>query len=524
VSSPAQAGSGDEPLHPFRRPMGVETEYGLVPGDSRIVDPSVLSALLVTAYARAVTSGRGRWNYGDESPLRDLRGFEIARTDAAADTRADDDPGTVNAVLTNGARFYVDHAHPEYSAPETSSPRSALRYDKAGELVLRRAAAEVVAQGGPPITLYKNNTDGKGASYGTHENFLLRRSTPLQQVVSGLTPFLVSRQVICGAGRVGLGPTGNLPGFQLMSRADFIEAEVGLETTIRRPIVNTRDEPHADARLWRRLHLIIGDANLSETAGFVKLATTSLVISMIEADALGPASVHLVRPVTAVRAVSHDTTLTEPLETDDGRRLTALDLQHSYLEAARAFVSERYPDDGELGDLLELWQDLLDTLRTDPLLLADTLDWPAKLSLLERYRDRDGLHWDHPKLALIDLQYSDLRPERGLYHRLESLGRMRHLLSDDEIADAEATPPADTRAWFRGECIRRFGNDVVVASWDSLVFDAGPGMPLHRVPTIDPLRGTRELTKELLDGSASVQQLLARLDNVSTQPVGSNPD
>ncbi len=431
----SQADDGTGPLHPFRRPMGVETEYGLAPGDSRITDPSVLSALLVTAYARAVDAGRGRWNYGDESPLRDLRGFEIARSDAPPDTYADDDPGTVNAVLTNGARFYVDHAHPEYSAPETTSPRGALVFDKAGELVLRRAAAEVLVQGGPPITLYKNNTDGKGASYGTHENFLLRRSTPLASVVTGLTPFLVSRQVICGAGRVGVGPTGNIPGFQLSSRADFIEAEVGLETTVRRPIVNTRDEPHADARLWRRLHLIIGDANLSETAGFLKLATTSLVISMIEADELGPAAMRLSRPVGAVREVSHDTTLTHTVELDDGRRLTALDIQQAYLEAARVFVLDRYPDDTELGDLLDLWQRLLDMLRTDPLSLADTLDWTAKLALLEQYRDRDGLEWDHPKLALIDLQYSDLRPERGLYHRLASLGRMRHLLSDAEITD-----------------------------------------------------------------------------------------
>ena len=514
----SQADGDTEPLHPFRRPLGVETEYGLVPGDSRVTDPSVLSALLVTAYARALHSGRGRWNYGDESPLRDLRGFEVASGEAPADISSDD-PGTVNAVLTNGARFYVDHAHPEYSAPETASPRAALVYDKAGELVLRRAAAEVLAQGGPPITLYKNNTDGKGASYGTHENFLLRRNTPLASVVSGLTPFLVSRQVFCGAGRVGLGPTGGAPGFQLSSRADFIEAEVGLETTVRRPIVNTRDEPHADARLWRRLHLIIGDANLSETAGFAKLATTSLVISMIEANALGPAALRLTRPVAAVRAVSHDLTLRQLLDLDDGRHLTALDIQQSYLEAAHSFVADRHPDDAELAGLLGLWQRLLDTLATDPLSLADTLDWTAKLALLEQYRDRDGLSWDHPKLALIDLQYADLRPERGLYHRLSALGRIRHLLSDAEIATAERTPPEDTRAWFRGECIRRFGDDVVVASWDSLVFDAGPGRPLHRVPTMDPLRGTRALTEDLLDGSASVQQLLARLDD-GTSAVG----
>jgi proteasome accessory factor A len=336
-------------------------------------------------------------------------------------------------------------------------------------------------------------------------------------VVTGLTPFLVSRQVFGGAGRVGLGPTGGMPGFQLSSRADFIEAEVGLETTVRRPIVNTRDEPHADARLWRRLHLIIGDANLSETAGFLKLGSTSLVISMIEADELGPAVMRLAAPVGAVRAVSHDTTLKQTVELDDGRRVTALDIQESYLEAASAFVLDRHPEDSDLAGLLQLWRRLLDTLRSDPMSLADTLDWTAKLALLEQYRQRDALDWSHPKLALIDLQYTDVRPERGLYHRLTSLGRMRHLLDDTEIDRAVATPPEDTRAWFRGECIRRFGGDVVVASWDSLVFDAGAGRPLHRVPTLDPFRGTRELTHDLLDGSASVQQLLARLDEGTSQ-------
>ena len=210
-----------------------------------------------------------------------------------------------NVILTNGARLYVDHAHPEYSSPEVTCALDAVRYDKAGEAVMAIAAQRATQSLGRSVRLYKNNTDGKGASYGTHENYLLQRSTPFDRIVTQFTAFLVSRQVITGAGRVGVGQSSQTPGFQISQRADFFEAEVGLETTLNRPIINTRDEPHADASRHRRLHVITGDANLSEISTYLKLGTASWVLRVIEAGELG-ADVRLDGPVAAMRTVSHD--------------------------------------------------------------------------------------------------------------------------------------------------------------------------------------------------------------------------
>ncbi len=502
----------------LRRVMGVETEYGIVSAGRVEIDPAVASAQLVTAYSAAMRHGGGGWDYREESPLRDARGFELAREAAPPSVLTDDDPTMINAVLTNGARFYVDHAHPEYSAPETVGPTDALVWDKAGELVLARAADLVATSslsGARSIVCYKNNTDGKGASYGTHENYLAERSVPFGSLVDGLIPFLVSRQVIAGAGRVGIGASGQQPGFQLSSRADFVEAEVGLETTSKRPIVNTRDEPHADPARWRRLHLIIGDANLAELPAFLKLGTTSLVLSMIEADFLDASRLRLADPLQAVRAISHDPSCMALVELADGREMTGVQIQADYLDAARKFVDDRYGSDvdAETERVLDEWAAVLDDLAVDPTRCADRLDWAAKLALLESYRDRDGLEWSNAKLALIDLQYADIRPGRSLYQRLVAHGRMRRLLDDATVAAAERTPPRTTRAWFRGECVRRYGRAVAAASWDSVVLDVGGGStsPLQRVPTPDPERGTAEMVGDLLDRSATPAELLAAL-------------
>ena len=498
-----------------RRVMGVETEYGIVAGAD--ADPTVLSAQLVTAYATAMRQGGGGWDYLEESPLRDVRGFDLAPAAAPPSLLSDDDPTMINAVLTNGARFYVDHAHPEYSAPETVGPTAAVIWDKAGELVLARAADLVASSAvstGARIACYKNNTDGKGASYGTHENYLTTRATPFGSIVAGLTPFLVTRQVFAGAGRVGIGQAGQHAGFQIASRSDFIEAEVGLETTSKRPIVNTRDEPHADPARHRRLHIILGDANCAELPTFLKLGTTSLVLAMIEAGVLDVENLRLADPLKAIRAISHDPSLRETIETADGRRLTAVELQLDYLDLARKFLDDRFGADldAETQRVLHEWGEVLDDLAVDPMRCADRLDWVAKLSLLESYRERDGLDWTHAKLALVDLQYSDVRPARGLYHRLVGHGRMRRLVDDTTIAAAEHTPPADTRAWFRGECVRRYGRAVAAASWDSVVLDSGhAGSALQRVPTPDPERGTKAMVSELLDRCPTPALLLEEL-------------
>src|SRR4029450_8150917 len=266
------------------RVMGTETEYGIaVPGHPS-ANAMLTSSQVVNAYA-AVTARtrRARWDFEEENPLRDARGFDLARELADASQLTDEDVGLANVILTNGARLYVDHAHPEYSTPECTNPRDAVIWDKAGERIMEIAAYHAVSiPGAQPIQLYKNNTDNKGASYGCHENYLMARATPFADIVRNLTPFFVCRPVIAGAGRVGLGQDGREHGFQISQRADFFEVEVGLETTLKRPIINTRDEPHADAEKCGRLHVIIGDANLSEISTYLKLGTTALVLAMIE--------------------------------------------------------------------------------------------------------------------------------------------------------------------------------------------------------------------------------------------------
>ena len=271
-----------------RRVMGTEVEYGISVQGQPSANPMVASSQIVNAYATSTAKARrARWDFEEESPLRDARGFDMSRQVADASQLTDEDLGLANVILTNGARLYVDHAHPEYSSPEVTSPLAVVRWEKAGEQVMldaSRMAAQV--PGSTPILLYKNNTDNKGASYGAHENYLMRRSTPFAEIVRHLTPFFVSRQVVCGAGRVGIGQDGRdtTPerGFQISQRADYFEVEVGLETTLKRPIINTRDEPHADPALYRRLHVIIGDANLAEISIYLKVGTTSLVLAMIE--------------------------------------------------------------------------------------------------------------------------------------------------------------------------------------------------------------------------------------------------
>src|SRR5499425_1528721 len=314
-----------------RRVMGIETEYGIsVPGQPG-ANAMVMSSQVVNAYhsATAARARRTRWDFEEENPLRDARGFDLSRDTADASQLTDEDLGLANVILTNGARLYVDHAHPEYSTPECTNPRAAVIWDKAGERVMAA-----------PIQLYKNNTDNKGASYGCHENYLMRRSTPFADIVRNLTPFFVSRQVVCGAGRVGLGADGRNEGFQISQRADFFEVEVGLETTLKRPIINTRDEPHADPEKYRRLHVIIGDANMSEVATYLKMGTTALVLAMIEERFLSP-DLTIAQPVRELHEISHDPTLAHLVRLADGRTISAVELQGEYFDRARKFVDDR---------------------------------------------------------------------------------------------------------------------------------------------------------------------------------------
>src|ERR687887_573878 len=341
----------------MRRIMGTEVEYGIaVPGDAT-ANPVLTSTQVVLAYAAAADiprARRARWDYEVESPLRDARGFDLTGPGGPPADSDVEDLGAANVILTNGARLYVDHAHPEYSAPEVTNARDAVIWDKAGERVMEEAAMRAATVPGQPrLQLYKNNVDGKGASYGTHENYLMARNTPFTSVIAGLTPFFASRQVIVGSGRVGIGAAGEEPGFQLSQRADYIEVEVGLETTLKRGIINTRDEPHADADKYRRLHVIIGDANLAEYSTYLKLGTTALVLDLIESG-IRFDDLKLDEPVRAVHTISHDPSLKATVELANGRKFTGLDLQFAYHELA-ARQLERSDIDRISEDVLQHW-------------------------------------------------------------------------------------------------------------------------------------------------------------------------
>ncbi len=496
----------------MQRIMGTEVEYGISsPGDPA-ANPIVTSTQAVLAYAAAAgvpSRQRIRWDYEPESPLRDARGFDLS-TPGPAPVIDADELGAANMILVNGARLYVDHAHPEYATPEVLDPLDAVIWDKAGERVMETAARHIAAvPGNPRLQLYKNNVDGKGASYGSHENYQMDRQTPFESIVDGLLPFFASRQVVCGSGRVGLGQQGQTPGFQLSQRADYMEVEVGLETTLKRGIINTRDEPHADAEKYRRLHVIVGDANLAETSTYLKLGTTALVLDVIEAG-VDLSALALRDPVHAVHTISHDPTLTARVELVDGRTMTGLELQRAYLDAVAAHRSATGADDERGTDVLTTWAEVLDLLGDDPLSAAHLLDWPAKLQLLEGFKQRENLGWASPRLALIDPQYSDVRLDKGLYNRLVARGSMRRLVTEEQVLHAVDHAPTDTRAYFRGEVLRRYGDQVVAASWDSVIFDVGTARNV-RVPMPEARRGTRDHVEELFAEAADAAALVDAL-------------
>ncbi len=500
--------SGDAPQVSTKY-VGIETEYGIKVVGPAEVNPVLASSLVVGGYQSADRRPI-RWDHTDEHPLQD------ARSDTLPDPHeppTDEDLGLANTVLTNGARFYVDHAHPEYSSPEVSNALDAVIWDKAGERILEEAArrAEPGLPAGSRVAIHKNNTDGKGAAYGMHENYLVTRDIPFGRLVRDLTPFFVTRVLYVGAGRIGTEFTrGDLEGttFQMSQRADFFEVEVGLETTLKRPIINTRDEPHADPEKWRRLHVINGDANLCEVATLLKVGTAQLVLDLIEADALPPVPV-LSQPVQDFHRVSHDLTSRVTLRTVAGGTVTPLEVQWHYFEAAKRWAKDQASDRVRTM-VLDRWESVLTMAEVDPRSLAGQVDWATKLQLLDDFAARHGLDWGSDKLKMVDLQYHDVRQDKGLYNRLAARGKVERLVTEAQVRAAISEPPQDTRAYFRGRCLAKYRDAVVAAGWDSLIFDTGQPA-LQRVPMLDPGRGTKEAVGQLLDQSDTAADLLAAL-------------
>jgi proteasome accessory factor A len=462
------------------RLFGIETEYGIARDDGVEMDPVVESMELVRAHLAA--SFERWWDYSGEDPHADARGFRVSKLqqDREEDEFAKRDAHRSfsfhdmksDLVLPNGARFYNDHTHPEYSTPECRTLKDLVAQDRAGErIVFRAAQRRNRVLGGAHVRLYKNNTDFHGHSYGCHDNYLVPRSLAFPALAAGLVPFLVSRQVITGAGKVGTEAqeSGHVPGrYQLSQRADFIETELGADTMHDRPILNTRDEPHADREKYRRLHLIIGDANMCEYATALKVGTTRLVLDLIQRGAAP--DIELEHPVAAVKLLSRDPDLKTVVMLKNGRRLSALNIQECYYESARRTLSG---SDEESDWVLKEWGDTLRLLAQDRIQLIGKLDWVTKQWLLETFMREERIGWDDPWMASLDLEYHDIDPQRGLYLGLEAEGKAWRMTTDDVIEEATRNGPRDTRGGVRGVCVQRFSDQIQSMQWERIHFTGG---------------------------------------------------
>lgn len=486
--------------------MGTEIEYGITVKNDRDFDPISSCVLLVNSY-REDSSASILWDYDQENPLADARGFQV---EGEKYTPNQQENIARNKTLANGARYYVDHAHPEYSCPEVTNARELVIHEKAGERIVEqsRRDANRMLPPGTQMLIYKNNSDRKGNSYGSHENYLMDRRTSFKQIVEHLMPFFVTRQVYSGAGKVGSENRGHPCDYQLAQRSDFFETEVALDTMVKRPIINTRDEPHADREKYRRLHVIVGDSNMSEFTIWLRNGVTALVLAMIEDGAIDR-DVALRDPVRSIKEVSHDPTCKKEIETASGRRRTAVQLQQEYLEMAQRYATARDLS-GEVKDLIAEWERVLVSLARDPMELSTDIDWVIKKALVESFMERKGVDWGSPQVQMLDLQYHDLRPEKGLYYLLERQGRVRRVVTDEEIERAVHYPPEDTRAYFRGGCLRRYGAQVFGVNWDSISFGIGDE-PIKRVLMVEPLKGSKQHVDDLFASSPTAADLVRNL-------------
>ncbi|GAB2683851.1 Pup--protein ligase [Saccharopolyspora gloriosae] len=405
-----------------------------------------------------------------------------------------------NVFLRNGARLYLDvGSHPEYATAECDDLTQLVTHDKAGERILedllvdaeRRLADEGI---GGDIFLFKNNTDSAGNSYGCHENYLVGRSGEFSRIADVLLPFLVTRQLICGAGKVLQTPRGAV--YCLSQRAEHIWEGVSSATTRSRPIINTRDEPHADAERYRRLHVIVGDSNMSEVTTLLKVGTAHLVLEMIESG-VQFRDFSLDNPIRAIREISHDLTGRRTVRLAGGREASALDIQREYHTRAVDHVARRGSDPMS-ERILDLWGRALDAVETQNYSLIDReVDWAIKLRLLERYRTKHGLELSSPRIAQLDLAYHDIRRGRGLFDMLQRKDLVDRATEDGEIEAAKDTPPQSTRAKLRGDFIaaaQAAGRDFTV-DWVHLKLN---DQAQRTVLCKDPFRAVDERVERLI--------------------------
>lgn len=475
------------------RLFGLETEYGITREDLDSMDPVVESMELVRAHLAG--QFERRWDYGGEDPHADARGFRAPRLqqDREEDEFAEQDrrrPFSFHdmksdLVLPNGARLYNDHTHPEYSTPECRTLADLIAHDRAGERIVQAAAdRRNRLLGRSAVQLYKNNTDFHGHSYGCHDNYLVPRSIPFRRLVEGLLPFLVSRQVIAGSGKIGI--EAQERGFdsgryQLSQRADFMETDLSVDTMHNRPILNTRDEPHADAATYRRLHLIVGDANLCEYATALKVGTTRLVLDLVAREA-APV-LELENPVQAIKAISRDPDLKQTVRRRSGESITGPEIQAIYYAAAKRTLGGL---DEETDWILREWGETLALLAADRGRLVGRLDWITKLWLLETFVREESIAWDDPWLVSLDLEYHNVDPTRGLFLALEAQGKTTRMVTESAVESALGQGPSDTRGGIRGLCVQRFADQIASIQWERVQFRGRPAPTLELGDLFDP--------------------------------------
>lgn len=524
-----------------RRVMGTETEYAISLSSGKPYDPVRLSFDLVNA-AAADQRRHIRWDYRQEDPINDARGHRLDRASARPDMLTDEPQRLVtNTIAANGGRIYVDHAHPEYSAPESRDPFEALLFDRAGDVLMQQAAQAAANADGNGIALFRNNVDGKGASWGSHENYMMLRSVPFERVAQVLALHFVSRQIYTGSGRVGIAERSEIDGFQLSQRADYFHTTIGLQTTFDRPIVNTRDESHSTPQ-YRRVHCIAGDANLMDVPEILKLGTTSMLLWMLEAAQDGPHAqninenmqkLSLADPVEAMHAVSHDLSFTAMLPLGNGGHITALEIQRALMRLVEDTGSVVYGND-ECGKplwpdvstsrVMAMWnQALADIARVqhsdDEARLrmrdeAGRLEWLFKWQLLEGLRRKFGASWSDSRLKAFDVQWAALDPQRSIFHRIQAKTTM--LCSNEDVVHACMHAPESTRAWLRAELVRLFAEDVIAVSWTHIaVRDDQSAQGIIELDMTDPLAGVdNESILAALNASHTGAQALRKLTDI----------
>ena len=501
----------------MKRVFGIETEYGITVDGLEGLDVVRESIEIVRSYTEHGASMK--WDYQLEDPHQDARGFRakelLQDTDEAAYFELDRarplsfEEIKSDLVLSNGARFYNDHAHPEYCTPECSTLDELVAHDRAGERILMRCAQKLSEQRGEKVRLYKNNTDFRGHSYGCHENYLLSRSLPWEKLAQGIQAFLVTRQIFAGAGKFAIEAEDKFisPGFQIAQRSDFFSELQSVDTMQRRPLVNTRDEPHANPDLYRRFHVIIGDANMSPFATRLKVGTTALVL---EALTRFPKRVYptLSDPLGALPVISRDKTFRWELLLQNAHVSTAVEVQRKYLQAVRELCDL---SDRAKAKIVSDWEKTLDDLETDYARCRNRLDWVAKLLLIREFQAAQNIAEDDPWLQSLDLEYHRLDAEEGLFFGLEQSGAFEEIPSEGAVQAAICGPPLTTRALIRGKCIQKFRDKIISAQWDHVTLKGISGA--IKISLLDLFSPTQiSHYAQMIDRAQSPEDLLELAD------------